>query len=662
MKTSTTIITCLVISLACICLSGAALAAVLLFRISGADSSVRVETSQPTPIAEEVALPTELVDPDTLEVLANTVVPENDPADLAQRLGGVRVEIPETVSAPAAPLTAGAEQTFWAFNVDSNENLAIEATLAYVTPHVYFWHERDRSYDMQDIRTLVNEFENHIYPTVREFFGSEWTPGIDNDPHIYILYTGGIGNSIAGYFSSADEMHPLVHEYSNAHEMFFINADNVRLSEFSAYSVLAHEFQHMVHWNRDRNETTWMNEGFSELAALLSGYYDHGFDRVFTVDPDIQLNTWPDETSRLPHYGGAYLFLAYFLERYGETATQELVGHPQNGFASIDQVLVDLALTDPLPGRLPNGDNLFQDFSLALYLNDPAVGDGRYAYTILEELPQPDQTETVSACPSGEQNRDVSQYGIDYIRVTCSGSHILRFTGATQTPVVPADPYSGDYAFWSNRGDSSDMTLTRSFDFRGHQGPLTLDFWTWYDLEDDYDYAYLAASTDGDIWEILTTPGGTPDDPSGNSFGWAYNGPSVFWVQEQVDISRFAGEQVQLRFEYVTDAAVNGAGMLIDDIRIPEVGYFSDFENDDGGWEAAGFVRIKNQLPQTFLLALITRAGDEVNVEYIDPGVQNTAEIPLTIGNGVDEAVLVVSGTARYSRQRAGYLFELTAP
>ena len=121
---------------------------------------------------------------------------------------------------------------------------------------------------------LADDFEHNTYPTVREFFGSEWSPGIDSDPHLYILLARGLGNSIAGYFSSADEMHPLAHEYSNAHEMFFLSGDNVDLDEVFTYGVLAHEFQHMIHWNGDRNETTWMNEGFFEVAALLTGYYE----------------------------------------------------------------------------------------------------------------------------------------------------------------------------------------------------------------------------------------------------------------------------------------------------------------------------------------------------------------------------------------------------
>jgi hypothetical protein len=202
------------------------------------------------------------------------------------------------------------------------------------------------------------------------------------------------------------------------------------------------------------------------------------------------------------------------------------------------------------------------------------------------------------------------------------------------------------------------MTLTKTFDFSEHNGPLTLTYWTWYDLEEDYDYIYLEASEDGEAWEILITPSGTGEDPSGNSFGWGYNGVTDGWIQESVDLSAYAGKEVQIRFEYVTDAVANGEGMLIDDIAIPEMGYFSDFEDGLDGWETEGWVRIDNVIPQSYRLALIT-FGETTDVKQIPLDRDGTAEIKLLIGEGVDEAVLVVTGTARYTRQKAAYRIEI---
>lgn len=93
---------------------------------------------------------------------------------------------------------------------------------------------------------------------------------------------------------------------------------------------------------------------------------------------------------------------------------------------------------------------------------------------------------------------------------------------------------------------------------------------------------------------------------------------------------------------------------MLDDIAIPEIGYQTDFENDNGGWETAGFVRIQNKLPQTYKVSLI-QYGSPTTVTYITLDERNHASIPLTIGEGSKGAVLVVSGTTRLSRQKAKY-------
>src|SRR4030095_3927056 len=97
------------------------------------------------------------------------------------------------------------------------------ATLRYATPHVYFWVQDGVSYDDGEMKDLVDAFESKIYPTDREFFGSEWSPGVDGDVHIYVIYTEGLGSSVAGYFNSTDSFNPLIKENSNAHETFMLS-------------------------------------------------------------------------------------------------------------------------------------------------------------------------------------------------------------------------------------------------------------------------------------------------------------------------------------------------------------------------------------------------------------------------------------------------------
>lgn len=612
---------------------------------------------RPTPEADPLGIEAKLSSEDVSSIIRESHPPENDLHELAKRLGDVQY-IPETIETEAEIYDLGSKEEFWVSNILTSENFQVTAELQYITEHVYFWVQEGISFEYGQVKELTETFEHEIYDRTREFFGSEWTPGIDGDPHLFIIYASGLGGNLAGYFSSADELHPLAHEYSNAHEIFVVNADNVSLDEEFASPILAHEFQHMIHWNQDRNEASWMNEGFSELAVFINGY-EVGSDYSYILNPDIQLNDWPNNRVGISsHYGASFLFLTYFLDRFGTEATKMLVANPANGLESVDRVLDQIGAVDPVIGDEVRADDVFLDWVLASYLMDENVSDGRFTYKNYPDAPQAKETETFHQCPLEPATRDLHQYGVDYLRIRCRGDLTLRFEGSTLTKVVPADPYSGKYYFWSNKADEGDMTLTRSFDFSDYTGPLTLKYWTWFDLEEDYDYVYVEVSEGGDNWEILDTPSGTVEDPSGNSYGWGYNGFSGQWIEESVDLSEYAGKEVLIRFEYVTDAAVNGEGMLIDNISIPEIDYFTDFESGPDGWEPDGWARIRNELSQNYGLALIT-LGDEKNVTYIPLQPDNTAEIPMKLNEEIDEAVLVVTGLTRYTRQKTAYRIEI---
>ena len=595
--------------------------------------------------------------------LAEVEVPIADPISLAERLLGVK-DVPLVLDDQAAPVPLGTQQTFWATNVDTNENFQVKARLFYATDHVYFWVENGVDVDRSNVESFVDQFETKTYPTDRDFFGSEWTPGVDGDPHLYILYAQGLGPSIAGYYSSVDEYSPLVHEFSNGHEMFYLMSDNVSLDSSFDAGVMAHEFQHMIHWYRDRNEESWMNEGFSELAAFLNGYDVGGFDFEYAAAPDLALTFWPSGDGTTPHYGQSFLVLTYFLDRFGSEATKSLVAHQANGLDSIDQTLEELGARDPETGTVIGADDVFADWAVAMQVQDPSVGDGRYSFESYPDAPEPNVGETVSDCPGSSGPRTVSQYGVDYISIECNGDHTLTFDGTTLAPVVPAEAHSGSYAFWSNRGDESDMRLTRAFDLTQVEGAAALDYWVWYDLEVDYDYVFLEVTADdGKTWTILETPSGTTDDPSGNSYGWGYNaasggGETAEWIHESVDLSDYVGQEIMLRFEYVTDASVHLEGLLVDDVRVDAIGYAEDFESGDGGWQGEGFVRLYNRVPQTYRVMLV-EYGDETTVRPVQLDVDQHGEAQIHVGGSVDHVVLVVMGTARHTWQPAEYRFRL---
>ena len=432
------------------------------------------------------------------------------------------------------------------------------------------------------------------------------------------------------------------------------------LGDQYTYATLAHEFVHMIQNAFDRNDVSWMNEGFAEVGAFLNKYDVGGADWFYIQQPDLQLNSWVDSSSPDfgSHYGQSFLYLTYFLDRFGKEATQALTNNPDNDLPSVDGTLAQLNITDPQTGKVITADDVFMDWAAALYLQDGSVGDGRYVYHNYADAPQYQSSDTIGDCPQSISGQ-VNQYGIDYYNISCTGDHTLTFTGSTVTGLLPVDAHSGNYVFWSNRGDESDMTLTREFDLTNVSGPVDLSYSMWYDVETDYDYVFLEASTDGgQTWKIINTPSGTDKDPSGNSYGWGYNGQTNQWVDETVDLSEYAGQKVQLRFEYITDAALNGEGFMLDDVHVDAINYQSDFESDDGGWEGAGFVRVENVLPQTYRLSLIVKGDDGTTVTPITVNADQTAEIPLSLQNG-EEATLIVTGTTRFTRQPAAYQVEI---
>jgi len=464
-------------------------------------TEIPVTPDVPTPTVVVTRPSVEDVPLDTLEVLQQAEIPENDPYDLACRLQGV-CDVPRTFEGPSAPRQVGEKDQFWVLNSDTNTHFQIDATLRYVTPHVYFWAEDGVQFDEGDMKALFDTFENEIYPKDREFFGSEWTPGVDGDPHIYVLYADNIGFSVAGYFSPGNSYNPLVKEYSNAHETYVLSATQ-NLGVPYTYATLAHEFVHMIQFNSDHNDDTWMTEGFAQVGAFINGYDVGGWDWAYAGEPDLQLTDWsPEPGTNGPHYGQSFLYLAYFMDRFGSEATRALNTNPENGLKSVDDTLEQLNITDPQTGKLVTADDVFIDWASAMFLQDKDVGDGRYVYNDYKDAPRTYATETISSCPTSSLKRNVYQYGIDYISVDCEGDHTLHFEGSTVANLLPEDPYSGKYAFWSNKGDESDMTLTHGFDFDDVSGPITLSYRTWYDLEEDYDYLFLEVTV-GDTMENL---------------------------------------------------------------------------------------------------------------------------------------------------------------
>jgi immune inhibitor A len=618
--------------------------------------SASAESGSATPEAGEGGQASPL-QPSTEQLLTQAILPERDQRLLAMRLKHRGREIPEVARETPYDFQLGDSNTFWVTDNQQTPPLQFEVTASvkYITEHAYWWVQESFQVDEDALQRSAERFENETYPTNRAFFGSEWSPGVDSDVHVNIF----MGNvpGVAGYFSASNEYSKLAETYSNEREMFFINLNAIRPGNDYFDGVLAHEFQHMIHWYQDRNEETWVNEGLSELATFINGYGSSNFVGAYSATPDTQLTAWADNPNAASaNYGAGFLFMAYFLQRYGEEMTQAVVANPQNGIAGFNAVLAERGFAERF-------DDIFADFLVANYLQDPAVGAGQWGYTNLTPGPAT-LAERYSVYPQNKQ-ATVYQYGADYIELTGQGSVAIEFTGSTRVKVVDNDAHSGNYQWYSHRGDDSNTHLTRAFDLRDVSW-ATLNYWTWYDIEEDWDYGYVEISTDGgETWTILQSPHSATDNPSGNAYGPGYTGPSgdggPTWLEESIDLSAYTGQEVLIRFEYVTDDAVNHPGWTIDDISIPEIDFYDDAESGPGDWQAAGFVRIDNVLPQRFL-AQVLETGDEIEVKQIPLDETNSGTFTVTgLGDTLDQAILIVSGLTPVTTQPASYEYKLVA-
>jgi hypothetical protein len=613
-----------------------------------------------TPTESDGSLPAQASPQDSLgtttqNLLANTDNPVRDRLDLARRFRLSDQPIPAVVNPTPPVYQVGDQETFWVGESDTLRHFQVTATLRYAGSHSYWWIEN--SYNVSDAEVLASaqEFENAIYPTNRAFFGSEWSPGVDNDPRVHIF----IGNvpGVGGYFYSINEYSRLINPYSNEKEMFFININAARPGSNRLDSILAHEFQHMIHWYNDANEETWVNEGLSELAMALNGFDTGGTERAFTQTPDTQLNAWGDSPNEsIAHYGASFLFMSYFLGRFGEETMRQVVANQANGADGFDAVLA-------AEGHPQRFDDIYADWLVANYVDDPGLGDGLWGYRDLSISPIAIDAEYQDY--PVDQESAVSQYAADYVALKGQGTLTIEFTGSRQVKVVPNQAYSGAHQWWSNRGDDSDMTLSHTFDLSGVD-QAKLQFWTWYDIEEGWDFAYIEASTDGgQTWDILPGRYTTADNQSGNSFGHAWTGISggsqtPEWVQEEIDLSSYAGRVIDVRFEYITDDAVNHVGFLIDDIAISAIDYFDDTEAGDGGWQAAGFVRMDNLLPQRYVVQAIELA-DSLRIQRMALDEHNQGRLTIPgLGDTNAGVVLVISGVTPFTTEVANYHYRVS--
>ena len=192
----------------------------------------------------------------------------------------------------------------------------------------------------------------------------------------------------------------------------------------------------------------------------------------------------------------------------------------------------------------------------------------------------------------------------------------------------PFEPLTGDYYMASQSDNAAWKRLATTVDLTGaSSGSVEINLS--YDIESPYwDFLIFEVHTVGqDDWTTLEVPGltsqglGTSGNDSSCISGWqeqlhpmieryqtlnadgtcsptgttgewnAVAGPGNGWETWDLDLSDYAGSDVELVISYVTDWSTLGTGVFVDDTSVIVDGATvreTSFETDMGGWEILG--------------------------------------------------------------------------
>ena len=99
-----------------------------------------------------------------------------------------------------------------------------------------------------------------------------------------------------------------------------------------------------------------------------------------------------------------------------------------------------------------------------------------------------------------------------------------------------------------------------------------VDFWHWYSTEEGHDGGVVEISTDeGETWSIIEPEGdGYPTHMTAGPLAGedAFSGSSGGWIYSSFDLSDYIGQEIMMRFRFVSDGANTDLGWYVDDFGL----------------------------------------------------------------------------------------------
>ncbi|MEY2194825.1 immune inhibitor A domain-containing protein [Neobacillus sp. BF23-41] len=140
-----------------------------------------------------------------------------------------------------------------------------------------------------------------------------------------------------------------------------------------------------------------------------------------------------------------------------------------------------------------------------------------------------------------------------------------------KTPVNT--PASGSFEFWGGQKDEMDTNMVTDVDLTG-KNSATLTFDAWYDIEEQWDFAFVQVSNDdGVTWKSLGNSN-TRSDVVAEGYPTILNsmpgfsGNSNGWKAQSFDLSDYKGQKIKLRLRYATDWGTSNIGFFADNLKV----------------------------------------------------------------------------------------------
>jgi len=367
-------------------------------------------------------------------------------------------------------------------------------------------------------------------------------------------------------------------------------------SPYAYDSTVAHEFQHLLHYELCPGDETWMNEGCSMFAEYLCGYgIDPDYPNSYFATPDNSLTEWGDQgdINILADYGAAALWCMYLADRYGAEFLRLYFLLGAYGIHGIDGINYALYFTHHNE-RFPE---VYRDWKLANLIRADSPGAGKYNYKsinlndpvyipvrLYEEsgFPVPmkkgtDYGNTITMLNYDTGISTIYRWGSDYIALRdWSRPGFVYFDGDDLT--------QAQHSYWTLTADgwysgTGEDLVEYLLGGTAHVDPANPDLTlvTAYGLEKLWDYGFVQVSTDGGAtWTSLENEYTTSDhDPAAHPDIVAnlpgltdYNPDWPDWTTMHFDLSDYADQTVMIGFRYMTDWATTYEGWWIDSATV----------------------------------------------------------------------------------------------